>query len=97
MHLNDFQFVDQTTNTKVPLTETANFLTEYFANVGIRKYLSPHVFRDFIVNAYRYEIGNVTLAEVKNLIKRIDLNKDSCIDGVSSNILKSAFSVKPEA
>ena len=49
------------------------------------------------MNDVRFEIGNVTIEEVLNMIKDIVLNKNSCIEGISTKILKSAFIVKPEA
>ena len=94
---NDFEFVNQDTKLPVPINETANFLNIFFANVGKRKEPATHQFTDRIIDGDRFEIGNVGIDEVKLLLRQIDVSKDSCIEGITSNILKSAFTVIPNA
>ena len=94
---NTFEFIDQTTKKVIPSTETSNFLNTFFANVGKRKEPALGIFNDRVINAARFEIGDVTLDEVKLLIRQIDISKDSCIDGVTAAIIKSVFDTIPNA
>ena len=72
-------------------------MNSFFANVGKRKEPASGNFNDRVIDGNLFEIGNVTLDEVKLLIKHIDVTKDSCIDGITSGILKSVFTVIPNA
>ena len=94
---NNFEFVDQTTKTSIPPSKAPNFLNSYFANVGKRKEPVTNTFVDTEIVDDRFEIGNVLLDEVKLLLKQIDVNKESCIEGITSSILKSVFTLIPNA
>ena len=94
---NNFEFINQDTKTRISPSESPNFLNSFFANVGKRKEPATNYFGDRIINGERFEIGNVNLDEVKLLLRQIDVSKDSCIVGITSVILKSAFNIIPNA
>ena len=87
----DVEFFDKTSNRKIPLAETSDFLNDFFANVGNRKYQKQGNFEDAIFEGDKFDIKKVGVQEVKKLVLGIDEAKDSCIDGISSKILKIAF------
>ena len=93
----NFEFINQETKTTVPPADTSNFLNSFFANVGKRKVAVDNIFNDKIVDGDRFEIGNVTLEEVKLLFRQIDVSKDSCIEGITPTIIKSVFNTMPLA
>ena len=65
--------------------------------MGKRKEPDTNTFGDTVIIDERFEIGNVLLDEVKLLFKQIDVNKDSCIDRITSGIIKSASILMPNA
>ena len=87
----DVEFFDKELNRKVPLTDTCDFLNGFFANVGNRKYPNLGVFEDTNVEGDKLEIKNIGVREVEKLTLGIDVTKDSCVEGVSSKILKIAI------
>ena len=88
----DVQFFDKAKNTKVPVKDTCDFLNDFFANVGNRKAPIQAVFEEPIFEGNKLDLGDVREGEVKRLISEIDITKDSCIEGVSTNVLKFALS-----
>ena len=75
---------------------TAEFINTFFANIG------PTLARNF-TNPWRYE-GRDTEVSIDNIItneeevlkycKEINVNKASCIENVSSRVLKNAFALQ---
>ena len=96
-NITDFEFKNQTTNENVPLSNTADFLNEYFSNVGVRKTPNLNRYPDEYIDCDTLTFGDVTILEIKKLIAEIDVMKDSCVEGVSSGILKSGFMSNPNA
>ena len=93
----DFEFIDPSSRNCIPTTETSDFLNNFYAKVGKRKYPQTDSYQDRIVNRGPFEIGDINLAEVRTLILQIDISKDSCIEGVPAKILKAAMLVCPDA
>ena len=94
---NTFEFLDQESRTPILPSDTLKNVNAYFANVRKRKEPAAHTFDDTVIGGDRFEIGNVMLDEVKLLFRQIDVSKDSCIEGITSSILKSAFNSIPNA
>ena len=96
-HFADVEFIDKNMNRKIPNAETSDFLNSFFANVGNRKIPYKGEFEDTKFVGDKFEIGNVCDREVRKLVLGIDVTKDSCVDGISANVLKIAFGkiVKP--
>ena len=93
----DVDFCDVNTGEKVPSNETSNYLNNYFANIGARKSPVRGLFDEHEIHGEFFEIGNVRIGEVSKLIAEIDEKKDSCIEGVSTKVLKATFSRVPNA
>ena len=93
----DFEFVDPVSRQSVPTLETSDFLNTYFANVGKRKHLSHDYYYDRHIDHEPFELGDLNIVEIQKLILQIDVSKDSCIEGMPANVLKSAMMVKPSA
>ena len=87
----DFEFVNQTTKESVPRDRTADFLNEYYAGVGARQAPNLNRYLDDCLQCDVLNIGNITVSEIRKLILDIDLTKDSCLEGISATILKTAF------
>ena len=87
----EIQFYDKVSKTKVPTLDTCNYLNEYYANVGNRKCFVNTVYNETRIENGNLEFGHVERREVERLISEIDINKDSCIEGISTKILKVAF------
>ena len=89
------RFVDQDTKAYIERGSEANFLNDYFINI-VRNLNIPD---DDIAMDGIYNINNVftfidtmpTVEEVLNLIREIDINKSSCVDGINSNFCKVAM------
>ena len=93
----DFEFINQDTKERVPRNKTADFLNEYFADVGARRAPNLNRYTDEYIQCDLLNIGNITIPEIQKLIGDIDVSKDSCVEGISASILKTAFSTKPNA
>ena len=94
----NFEFVNPETKKIVPNTETPDFLNDFYAKVGKRKFPSSDIYSDRVIeDGEPFEIGDLTIVEVMKLIKEIDISKDSCVEGVPANILKVAFARRPNA
>ena len=92
----DVEFIDPIAKTVVPLGNVPDFLNEYFVHIGNRN--QTPVYNDDIVHRQvpNHVFDDITLREIKSLIKEIDISKDSCIDGISAEILKHAFQRIPD-
>ena len=93
----EFEFRDPVKGANIEQSKTCDFLNDFFANVGERKYPLTHYYEDSRIDGANFSIGDVRLDEVEALIKSIDISKDSCVDGVSSSVLKTALAVRPDA
>ena len=60
-----FEFLDLENNVTISLSESANFLNLYFANVGKRKEPVTNIYGDKVVIGESFELGNVHLDEIR--------------------------------
>ena len=80
---------------QIPLNETADYLNTFFAEIG-RDLLGINRADWFYEgpNSENYiEDCSTTFLQVQNIVKDINTNKSSGLDGVSSRVLKDAFLV----
>ena len=85
------EFIDSTTGEVISRDGICNYLNNYFANVGTANQANVNqkpIWTD-TDPGYNFEI--VTLKEVIDLVKEIDIGKDSCIDGLPTYILKEGL------
>ena len=80
---------------KVARENVPNFLNNYFVNVGAVTN-PPDINLVEGPTMKKFLFDDITLGEVSKLIKEIDTTKDSCIEGVSSEILKHALQRIPD-
>ena len=87
------EFIDKNTGNVVPQEGLCNFLNDYYANIGKLNML--HVTRKPEWNNDKpgFFFDPVTNKETLDLIKDIDIGKDSCIDGIFTEILKESLSI----
>ena len=90
----DIDFVDPSTNTNVACENVPDFLNDYFVHIGNNDVQPMRYNVQMDLPVHNFE--PITLREIVNLIKEIDITKDSCIDGISAEIIKHAFLRIPE-
>ena len=94
---NIFNLLDNTTNEMIDSDNTADFINDYFTNIGpnlAKKLGKPWSF----VNEKPYEILDELLTneiEILELCKEINSNKSSSIEHLSSEIIRDAFIAIP--
>ena len=91
----DMEFTNPETHMKVERENVPNFLNNYFVKVGSVTN-PPDINLVEGPTMKKFPFVDITLDEVSKLIKEIDTTKDSCIEGVSSEILKHAFQQIPD-
>ena len=91
----EMEFQNPVTKQKITRENTPNFLNDIFINIGTATDQPDiNLFEGPQINNIVFE--ETTVLEVTKLIKEIDITKDSCIDGVSSCILKRTFQLIPD-
>ena len=96
--VSDIHLIDDNTKEEVPHEWTASYINEYFVNIGptlAQKCKQPwHFNRTPTENL----LGNMStnVEEVIAICKQININKSSCIEHISSEILRDAFLSIPE-
>ena len=70
-----------------------DFLNEYYANIGRANLVAETLKPNWNKEDPGFQFDVVTLREVTELVKDIDIGKDSCIEGISTHILKNGLSV----
>ena len=78
--------------------ETADYINDYFTGIGPKlaeNMFTPWKFYDERV-ANKIDKFETNLQEVKKLVHEINITKSSAIDGISSKILKTAFTHTPD-
>ena len=89
---------DENTGQDVDEKDTAQFINDFFVNIGpnlAKKCNQPWSF-DGMSCDQSIENIRTNLAEIINLCKNININKSSCIDHISSEILRDAFLAVPD-
>ena len=86
-----FQILVDITGETIQEYNVCDFLNEYYANVG-RANLQEETRKPYWnLGDPGHQFEGVTLREVTELVKEIDIGKDSCIEGLSTHILKNGF------
>ena len=91
------KLVDQDTNIPVPDSDTANYVNQYFTQIG------PVLAKDMHIPWKQYdnpatnfiEPFETNVQEVNKLVNNININKSSAIDNISTKYLKAAFKHTP--
>ena len=95
---NRFTVIDQTTNIEIKESETADFINDYFTNIGYN--LSKDMTEPWSYSGTRAEVKltNIepTLEETIQFCKEINIHKASAITDLSSKLLKEAFIYQAE-
>ena len=98
---------DPATKSNVPLGSEGNFLNSYFCNIAERLECDPKENIDYdsdvLLSCYD-RIENVfdilhdlpTLGDIAVHADDIDINKGSCVDGISSSICRDLLKLAPE-
>ena len=87
------EFLDNTTGETIEQQFVCDYLNKFYANVGMSNLTNVTPKPNWSIHDIGYVFEPVTHAEMRNLIKEIDIGKDSCVEGVSTNILKDGFLV----
>ena len=94
----EIRLVDEDTGNQVPTNQTANFINEYFINIGPKLATDMYIPWKFYDPISQNEIDEfvTNLQETKKLIHSINVNKSSALDNLPSKVLKTAFTHTPE-
>ena len=93
-----FDLFDNITKCDIPNHETADFINEYFVNIGpklAKNYDSEWTFCGDKAEVFLGDM-KTNLDEIIKLCQEININKASCIEHLSSEILRDAFLAIPE-
>ena len=90
------EFIDPANGDIIRQDDICDFLNNYYVTIGRARadIATPRPIWDLGDDGYNFE--HVSLKEVSDLIKGIDVYKDSCIEGISSFILKEGFGSLPK-
>ena len=82
----------------VDLKQTADFINDFFVNIGPN--LSKNIKEAWKFNGHHTDLLlddiNTNIEEVTKLCNNININKSSCIENLSAEILRDAFLAIPE-
>ena len=84
------EFIDNT-GALVAQNDVCNYLNHYFANIGISNIGNEHHKPIWNVDDPGYVFDEVTLKDTLDVVKEIDVGKDSCIEEVSTLVIKICF------
>ena len=88
---------DSDTDGTIEMDNVADYINDFFINIGPK--LATKCKRPWMYYGTECDntLGNITTApdEILELCKKININKASCIDNISSEILRDAFMVLP--
>ena len=90
----DTDFIDPNTNSKISCENVPDFLNDFFVHIGSNNAHPVHCNVQMDLPVHNFE--PLSLREVVTLIKDIDISKDSCIYGISAEIIKHAFQKIPD-
>ena len=85
------EFIDSVTGNTIEQDSVCDYLNKFYVNVGKDNFTIVTPRPHWNVQDIGHDFEPVTTAEVKRLVRDIDIGKDSCIEGVSSSILKDSF------
>ena len=87
------EFIDNNTGEVIKQDDICDFLNNYYVNIGRANIVCENPRPDWQANSEGYRFGLVTLKEVLDLVKEIDVQKDSCVEGISTSVLKAGFRI----
>ena len=93
-----FKLFDPATNQDIADEDTANLINDYFVNIGPRlaeQYTTPWSFDGDKTKVVLKDI-ETNLVEIIKLCQNININKSSCVDNLSSEVLRDTFLAIPE-
>ena len=94
----NFKLKDEITGLDIDENETAQYINEFFVNIGPNLAKKCDQQWRFNGNHCAQNIDNIVtnLDEIVKLCKEININKSSCVEQLSSEILRDAFLAVPE-
>ena len=87
------EFFYSNTGDVIKQEDICDFLNNYYVNIGMVNNVNVTRKPDWQESDIGFRFNHVSLREVTDLIKEIDVGKDSCVDGISTSILKDGFGV----
>ena len=94
----NFKLIDQDTNVDIDEKETATYINDFFVNIGpnlAKNCNLPWKFEGILCDNDMNDI-ETNLEEIISLCKNININKASCIEHLSSEIIRDSFLAIPE-
>ena len=85
------EFVDSATGETVEQHYVCDYLNDYYVNVGSENLINITPKPHWDIRDIGHDFEPVTIEEMRKLVMEIDIGKDSCIDGISTFILKDSF------
>ena len=94
----NFNLVDTDTGTDIKEEDTAQFINDFFVNIGPNLASKCDLPWRFDGKVCERDLENIetNLDEILKLCKEINVNKSSCVENLSSEILRDAFLAIPE-
>ena len=88
---------DTNTGDPIELNDTADYINNFFINIGPNLAKNCHQPWQFTGNTCDHVLENIetSSAELTDICKTININKASCVTDISSEILKDAFLAIP--
>ena len=86
------EFIDNNTGETIRQGNICDFLNDFYVNVGRTNIVHDNPMPRWQPHDPGYHFDPVTLKEVCDLVKEIDIHKDSCVEGITTYILKECFS-----
>ena len=92
------KLIDKSSGNPVPEINTASFINDFFVNIGpnLAKNCNSQWSFDGIRNLNQIDDIVTNVDEVIKLCKAINIDKSSCIDQISSQVIRDAFLAIPE-
>ena len=87
------EFLDANTGEVINETDICDFLNNYYVNIGAANKVIEPPRPIWSQHDPGFVFEPITREEVKEVVKRIDEFKDSCIKGISTTVLKEVFNV----
>ena len=87
------EFIDSITGKSIKEGDICDYLNNYYANVGRVNMVYETPRPEWNVNDVGFQFEPITLKEIEDLVKEIDVHKDSCVDGISTPILRTGFNI----
>ena len=89
---------DNTTDSLININETSDYINKFFTNIGPNLAKECDQAWQYTGITCEHKLANIETspAEINEICKNININKSSCIDNISSEILRDAFLAIPE-